>query len=968
MLKYKLRYPVLGAHLNSIRARVYRVVCRLDAEIMPSAEPIPFGELSQHSFTYATRGASWGRKLSCAWLRISGRVPEGLKNPVLLVHNTGEGLLYTPEGEILDGLSDVWAPNDIPRASGKCVSLRLPGLTAGKAFTYYMDYGYNGIVLNDIGHARFFGAFLAETDELVYAYYYDYVTLFILLAETDDAEKKKELSRALERSYRAFVKDGAAAAREVLAVPLSKRSRDPLTFSAVGHGHLDLAWMWPIRETMRKSARTYAMALSNIARYPDYLYGTSQPQQLQWMKERNPVLYARIRQAVIDGRIELQGGFWTECDCNLSGGESLVRQAIYGTRFAEREFGKQMRICWLPDAFGFNGNLPQILRGCGMEYFSTIKLAWNKVNVFPYRSFVWRGVDGSEVLVHMPPEGDYNSGAAANGIFKAVRRYPECSLETALLVYGGGDGGGGPRESHLELLSRERDLEGLPKIKLSSAIAFFDSLKQKAIPHYYKGELYLETHQGTLTTQAENKRYNRLMERLLHNLETLCALFSPQDYPYEALEEIWKEVLLYQFHDILPGSSIKRVYTESCAGYAKMEQRLNALIEQVIPKADAVAAVNLTSFARSEYVRWQNGWRRAEIAPYAAAETTPFAEAPEALSYTDTTMSNGLMTLTFNEYGEIASCRTVGGRELAKGTLNRLTLYRDKLTIPFDAWDIDVKYYKKHSRRLRAAEVEIIIDGPRVVRKQIYRFGKSYITQSVILELDSERVLFETECSWHERLKMLRADFYPADYGDSAEFDIQFGAMERTTTERDSVEAAQFEVCGQKWASVHREGRGFALVNDSKYGWRVKNGLMSLNLLRAPVYPDKTADRGTHRFRYAFCPLGADNSRAVEQAYRLNNPLLVGGYKPFESAASVSNPGVVLETIKRSEDGNAVVLRLYESLGHETEMKLFTRLRFEHAVFCDLLERPTESADVEHLRFRPYQIVTIRLEGGALDS
>jgi alpha-mannosidase len=326
MLKYELQYPALGAHLNSIRRRVYRVVCRLNAEILPSAEPIPFSELGQHSFTEASRGASWGRKLSCAWLRISGSVPEGLNNPVLLVHNTGEGLLYTPEGEILDGLSDIWAPNDIPRASGKCVSLRLPGMTAGKAFTYYMDYGYNGIVLNDIGRARFFGAFLAETDESVYAYYYDYITLFVLLAETEDTEKKRELSRALERSYRVFIKDGADAAREVLAVPLSKRSREEMTFQAVGHGHLDLAWMWPIRETVRKSARTYAMALSNIARYPDYIYGTSQPQQLQWMKERNPLLYARIRRR----------SSTAESSCRAVSGRSAT--AIYPA--GNRSFGR----------------------------------------------------------------------------------------------------------------------------------------------------------------------------------------------------------------------------------------------------------------------------------------------------------------------------------------------------------------------------------------------------------------------------------------------------------------------------------------------------------------------------------------------------------------------------------------------------------------------------------------------------
>lgn len=965
MIEYQLKSPALYLNLFAIRAKIYTIKSRLNASICPSAEPIPFAELNSSAFRDTTQGAQWGRIHSCAWLHIRGNVPEGMKDPVLLLDMTGEGLIYSPEGEMLDGVTAVWAGGDVRRSGGWRLAAELSGVSPGSAVDYYIDCGYNGFNFQDKGRGRFRGAYAAERDAEAFAYYYDYFTLLLLHSTTDERDRKRTIGKALRLSFVRFLRGDTAGARASLAGLLAAESESPLTFSAVGHGHLDLAWMWPMRESVRKASRTYTIALKNIERYPGYIYGTSQPQQLQWMKERYPELYKRVKQVILAGQIELQGGFWVECDCNVTSGESLVRQAVYGKRFAQEEFGLDMRMCWLPDAFGFNGNLPQILKGCSMDYFSTIKITWNRIYKFPYRTFWWEGIDGSRVLVHMPPEGEYNSAAGPHSLLKAFRNYPEKELDTALLVYGSGDGGGGPRESHMQLLKREHSLAGVPRVRFSTAIAFFDALIQKVIPQTWTGELYLDVHQGTYTTQGKSKRYNRLMERLLHDAEALAVLRAGEKpYPHVFFEEIWKETLLYQFHDILPGSSIARVYAESHEGYRRMEGRLNAAISDMLPPGGSPVAVNLTSFRRSEYVKLGDSWYHAEVPPYAAQPMQPFAK-KDQLSCTGDSMSNGILTLQFNEYGEIVSCKNKDGHELAKGPLNRLMLYQDPFTY-FNAWDINAHYYKKHSRRLRAEEVNVTADGPRLVRSCEYRTGKSVIRQNVILELHSDVVRFETTADWHETHRMLRADFFPADYGDSAEFEIQFGTMTRSTKSRDTYEASQFEVCGHKWASVHQNGRGFALLNDSKYGHRAKDGLLSLNLLRSPVFPDKTADRGEHAFTYAFCPLGADNAHTVEAGYCLNHPLYAGNYTPFDSIVSVSDTGVVLETIKQSEDGKAIVLRLYESLGRETQTALSPRIQYDRANFSDLVENPQEQADLTHLCFRPYEIKTIRLEGGQL--
>jgi alpha-mannosidase len=960
--------------LPLIRKKIYTRRYPLEAEILKSGEPVPFEEMKA-ALSPVRAGETWGRKPACAWLHIRGAGPDGFRDPVVLLKNRGEGLVYNAEGVPLAALSDVYTPadyNGTPQSGG--VFRVIDCLDLSEGVDFYVDCGYNGFKMYDRGQGRYGGAFLADRNREAYAYYYDYLVLLLLAGTLKAGRRKKELTSLLDASFRRFVKNGASAGREVLAPVFSGEPDSGFSFAAVGHGHLDLAWLWPVRETKRKAARTYAGILRGLEKHSGFIYGTSQPQQLWWLKEQHPGLYVQVKDAILSGRIEMQGAFWVECDTNLPCGESLIRQALYGSRFIREEFGLTARLCWLPDAFGFSAALPQIIRGCGMEYFSTIKLSWNRVNVFPYRTFWWEGIDGSRVLAHMPPEGNYNSDARPESFFRALKNYPEQKLGKALLVYGAGDGGGGPNETHFELLERQKKLPDLPLIRDQAAADFFDELKAAGPEAVYRGELYLEAHQGTYTTQGRNKYYNRLDERLLHNAEALAAAglaggLSPESFR-PVLDKAWREVLLYQFHDIIPGSSITRVYRESLEGYLAVEKRLDELIDELIdkllnesnPKASGRALLNLTSFEREEYFREGGRWFTAKIPPYAAVFVRPLEDPSSSLRFDGKSMSNGLVTLFFGKDGEIISCR-VSGRELAgPGGLNRLTLFRDKFTRPFNAWDIDPDYRRRPKKNLRPYSSITETYGPRLIRTSRYRFGSSSLVQKIILERGRDIVVFETEVLWLETHKMLRAEFFPADYGDEVRCEIQFGHLARKTTESTSIEKAQFEVCAHHWAAVEKDGRGFALLNDSKYGLRAKNGLLSLNLLRAPVFPDREADRGNHRFSYAFCPFASGRlDKVIAEGYRLNNPVLPVS-APLESLVRVSGSAVIVETVKPAENGRGVVLRLYESIGKTAVVQLEISIPYTVVSAADLLENPTGTADLANLSFSPFEIKTLLVQ------
>lgn len=966
--------------LLRIRAAIYRRVAPLEARIVRSAEPIRFADLDHTSFAPLRPGTPWGGVFDCAWIELTGDVPEGVVDPIVLLGIRGEGLVYDQDGAPLDAVTTVFQQADLPHSGGKYRPVRGVDASSGRVHLF-ADVAHNGFILYEVGKAKYHGAWVAERDEQAFALYYDYMALLVLADATRGAPLAAQLREALEDAYARSRTGDVPGARAALAPHLDAPSESAFTYTAIGHGHLDMAWLWPLRETHRKAARTYIRQLNNIDAEPDFLYGTSQPQQLLWMKQEHPALFARIKEAAAAGRIELQGAFWIEPDTNLPSGESLIRQALHGRRFWEEEFGvarEDLRVCWLPDTFGYSGNLPQILRGTGMDFFQTIKLAWNKVTTFPHRTFRWAGIDGSDVLVHMPPEGDYNSRGAADGLLKGIDQYPERDLDSALLVFGSGDGGGGPGEIHLELQRRERSLRGLPKVTPGTADGFFRALEARehsgaAELPTHRGELYLEAHQGTYTTAAATKKHNRRSERLLHEAEALAALTGTSSR--DVLDPLWQTVLLNQFHDIIPGSSIERVNREARAAYDRVEAALESDIARRIghlprpesERADAsersVVALNLTSFARREHVRADGEWRLAEVGPYASATLAP-AESPGELFSDAEAMGNGILTLRFAADGSIASCVDADGVDHAGGGLNRLVLHEDPYVFPFNAWDIDAGYVDKAPVVLRPVRVEHTIDGPMAVRRTRYRGPGVELVQTVVLEAGSAVVRCHTKAEWRQRHRMLRAEFRPAHFGDTVRCEIQFGHIERRTTQLTDAERAQFEICAHKWIAVGDDEAGFALLNDSKYGHRAKDSLLSLNLLRSPTYPDPTVDRGAHEFTYAFHPLeGSDVSAAVREGYRLNNPLRVMPGDAMPSAARSSEPGVVIETVKPAEDGDGVVLRLYESLGRETVTRLSTTMPHARVVETDMLEVGEAAVDLEALSFRPFQVRTFRLCG-----
>lgn len=964
-------YPHHLARLLEISNRIYKVVGKLSCEGALSKEPIAKEDLDKAAFVPMRKGAVWGEKFDCAWFKFSGKVPENCsgKHVVALINVSGEGAVYIDD-KITQGITRVLDTVDIVQAlKGKQVVELFAKADGGEEVNLLVDCGFNKgkkakLVRKDIA--------ICNDDAL--KYYYDYLTLTMLLLTYGEnkhltKERCKEINKALNSSYMLSLKN-LKDAHQVLAATIAVPMEDKCTeYTAIGHAHIDLAWLWPIRETKRKGVRTFANALHNIEKYPGYKFGASQAQLFQWVKEEAPELYDRFKKQIAKGNVEVQGGMWTENDCNIPCGESLIRQFLYGEKFFRDEFGKHCKVVWLPDVFGYPASLPQIIKKCGREYFMTIKLTWNMQNKFPYKTFLWKGIDGTRVLSHMAPQGTYNSSASPVALVKSDKGNPhKDQIDKALLVYGIGDGGGGPGEAHIEFTEREKNMRGSDKVVRRPAVDFFEDLEayREVIPEY-AGELYLEKHQGTYTSQARNKKYNRLMERELHNVEWLLATAKAKGKKYDSsrLENIWKEVLLYQFHDIIPGSSIKRVYDESLERYAVLHKEITEMRDELISLLSddkKPCAVNPASFDRKEFVKKDGEWYEAEVKAYSSAALKKAQQKGKLVAEGDT-LENDLIKVCFAPDGSICSLYDKkSGKELCNGYLNRLTVYSDPKT-HYNAWDIDINYPKMKKGYFKPVSVESYVDGVQAVRETVYKYGKSLLKQKVIVTQNDKLVNFETEAEWRESYKMLRADFSPTVYGDTVNCDIQFGNVDRSTLDDTPVRKAQFEICAHKFVNVDKDGYGVSVINDCKYGHRVKEGIISLNLLRSPKYPDPECDMCRHYFSYAFYPHEGcwQDSDVVERGYCYNNPLLLEEAGEIKNILQVKG-NVVLETLKVSEDGKGIVARLVERCGKKTKAALFPDFACKAVYETDMLENKGAKLDKLNIQLGEYEVKTLYFE------
>ncbi|MDE5756810.1 MAG: alpha-mannosidase [Clostridia bacterium] len=970
-------YPNHVARLLAIRKKIYNIVGQLSCEAALSKEPIPKTLLDKANFSPFKNGMVWGSDFDCAWFRFKGQVPEECKGKkvVALINIQGEGLVYI-DGQPRQGITQVLDGIDLVQSvKGKqAVDLFNPA-EGGEQVELLVDSGFNGKRNKKGVKVRLMRKDLATCDEEALTYYYDYLQLVMVMLTYGknkhlSEERLKEIDKALNQSYK-LAKKSMVEAHEYLTKIITTPVDDKVTeYTAIGHAHIDLAWLWPVRETKRKGTRTFATALNNIDKYPEYIFGASQAQLFDWIKQEEPELFERVKKAVADGRIELQGGMWTENDCNIPNGESIIRQFLYGEKFFKDEFGKQCKMVWLPDVFGYPASLPQIMKKCGREYFMTIKLSWNTVNKFPYKTFLWKGIDGTEILSHLAPQGNYNSTGSPMAITKSDNGNPQGDqIDKALLIYGIGDGGGGPGEAHLEMLRREANEKGMSKIVRRPAEQLFDDLKSEYIEVMptYDGELYLEKHQGTYTSQSNNKLYNRLMEQALHNLEWLMSLAKVKGVEYDCprLEEIWKEVLLYQFHDIIPGSSINRVYVESLARYKEMYAEVNGYIDEILKSLTTSAGlgvVNPTSFDRQEYVKMNDMWYKADVKAYSSALLTSISvEDREGLSRGRDFIQNDKVKVHFAKDGTIDSLVDLtNNKELCGDYLNKLTVYSDP-KMYYNAWDINIKYTDMRKWQFKLESHKSYLDGASVIMENIYTFKDSTIIQKVTLTKGDSAVVFDTAVDWREAYKMLRADFRPSVYSDTVNCDIQFGNFDRSTLEDTSVRKAQFEICAHKFINVDNGDYGVALLNDCKYGYRAKNGLLSLNLLRSPKSPDPECDMGEHKFTYVFYPHEGkwSDSDVVKRGYALNNKLIVKEATPVIDNLFEIDGDVILETVKVSEDGKGIVARIYERCGRDCKATVKAKFPCMKVYESNMIEDDLKAVDSDDFEFGKYEVKTL---------
>ncbi|MEV0719060.1 glycoside hydrolase family 38 C-terminal domain-containing protein [Asanoa sp. NPDC050611] len=970
-----------------LRPAVHRVVAGLDVTAwhVPGEPVPPATALAEGRFTPFPLGGAWGPPWRTTWFRLTGAVPAGVPAAARLevVVDLGwnnaspgfqaEGLVYRPDGSVRKGLHP---RNDWIPVEGGDVDLYVEAAANPTVLESFRPTDLGDLATaGDAPLYRLVRADITVRDEVLADLVLDLDVLAELRQQLPAGEPRaheilRAISRAMDALDPADLSGTAAAAREALAGQLTRPAHASAhRITAVGHAHIDTAWLWPQRETVRKVARTAANVADLLDTNPDLVYAMSSAQQFAWLEEHRPEVFARVADHVRRGRFVPVGGMWVESDTNMPGSEAMARQFVHGKRWFLEKFGIETLEAWLPDSFGYSAALPQIVKLSGTRWFLTQKISWNQTNRFPHHTFWWEGIDGTRVFTHFPPADTYNGELTGAELAHAVRNFRDKGGATrSLLPFGHGDGGGGPTREMIARARRLSDLEGAPRVVMEAPQAFFEAAQREYGDQapVWVGELYLELHRATYTSQAATKRGNRRSEHLLREAELWCTTATVRtgaDYPYETLDRLWKTVLLHQFHDILPGSSIAWVHREAREAYARVEAELESLIAGAL-RTEATAGV--VAFNASPFARDGLPAMGAGHPPVAAGIVR--AEARDGGYVLD----NGRLQVTVDSRGLVVSVLDLkAGREVLAAPANLLQLHRDEPN-QWDAWDVDPFYRDLVTDVDTTTELTLAGDTIRVSRA----FGASTVLQEITLPAGARRVDFRVEVDWHESEKFLKVAFPLDVHTDRARYETQYGHLERATHENTSWDAARFEVCAHRWVRVAEPGYGVALANDSTYGHDVRRvakpgggtySVVRLSLLRAPRFPDPETDQGRHAMRYALVP-GATVADAVRAGYEINLPVRTVRGEPVEPLVHVrANPpeSVVVEAVKLADDRSGdVVVRVYEALGGRATAHLRADFPVTAATETDLLERDLERDALQDgllLRLRPFQIVTVRL-------
>ncbi|MFT4044588.1 MAG: glycoside hydrolase family 38 C-terminal domain-containing protein [Gordonia sp. (in: high G+C Gram-positive bacteria)] len=963
-------------------------------------EPVPPSDALRADFQPFTVGERWGAPWTTTWFHLTGNVPadwvlddsQRLEAVIDLGFDNvnpgfqSEGLAFDTSGEPIKGVSPF--NRHVPLSAGAGDPINFFVEAAGNP-DIANDFDFLPTSLGDLSTAprtplyKLAAADIAVLDVRVWELRQDIAVLYGLMEQLPlDRPRRAVILSALQAMVDVVDPDdvsgtayaGRAALRPALDAPADASAH---RLYAVGHAHIDSAWLWPVRETIRKCARTFSNMIDLMDTNADFVFACSSAQQLAWVKTYYPGLFARIRAKVANGQFVPVGGMWVESDTNMVGGEAMARQLVVGKNFFLDEFGVECEEVWLPDSFGYSASLPGIFAAAGARWFLTQKISWNTTNKMPHHTFWWEGIDGTRIFTHFPPVDKYNSDLSAADLAHAQRNYAEHGVATKSLVpYGWGDGGGGPTREMTAVVARTGSLEGSPTVRMSDPRTFFaDAEAEYRDAPVWFGEMYLESHRGTYTSQARTKQGNRRSEHLLREAElwaTTEAVRHGAPYPYAQLDRLWKVVLLQQFHDILPGSSIAWVHREAERNYAELAGELHEMIESAIAR--------LVGDGKNPLVANASPFTRASVPALAIGAQTAAVVGRVTKTQTDSglILDNGILRVTVNERGQIISWFDIpAGREIIPDgkVANLLQVHRDAPN-EWDAWDIDAHYRRSVTDLDNIESLTVAEQDDRIVVTSRRRFRDSVIEQDLVLYSGARSIDIITRVDWHERQKLLKLAFPLDVHSERFASEVQFGHVYRPTHNNTSWDAAKFEVCAQRWIHIGEPDFGIAIANDSTYGHDVtrsgRTTVARVSLLRAPLYPDPEADQGEHVFRLRLVS-GASIADAVEAGYSINIPgRQVTGAHPVEPLIQVSDPDVVIEAVKLAQDHSGdVVVRLYESTGRRVITDVIARFDVTQVERTDLIERPIESVSFAGerrgsitLTLRPFEIVTLRLRRG----